>query len=308
MRAVGFFLFASAYWALLPLVARSQIAGGPELYGILLGAIGAGAVGGALALPWVKARLGPDRLVAAGTLGTVVALALFGLARNAMAALAASLIAGVSWIAVLSSLNVSAQVALPEWVRGRGLAMFVSVLYGAMSLGSAVWGKFAAMAGLPVAHYVAAAGAVVAIPLTWRFKLQTGVGVDLAASMHWPAPITTNDIEHDRGPVLVTVEYRIDPGDHAAFLAALERLAHERRRDGAYAWGVFEDTAEEGRYLETFLVESWLEHLRQHERVTNADRVLQDAVHRFHAEGAPKVTHLIAAEPGERDAPQEQRA
>ncbi len=308
MRAVGFLLFASAYWALLPLVARSQIAGGPELYGILLGAIGAGAVGGALALPWVKARLGPDRLVAAGTLGTVVALALFGLARDAMAALAASLIAGVSWIAVLSSLNVSAQVALPEWVRGRGLAMFVSVLYGAMSLGSAVWGKIAAMAGLPVAHYVAAAGAVVAIPLTWRFKLQTGVGVDLTASMHWPAPITTHDVEHDRGPVLVTVEYRIDPGDRAAFLAALERLAHERRRDGAYAWGVFEDTAEEGRYLETFLVESWLEHLRQHERVTNADRVLQDAVHRFHAEGAPKVTHLIAAEPGERDAPQEQRA
>ena len=93
----------------------------------------------------------------------------------------------------------------------------------------------------------------------------------------------------------MTVEYRIDFRNREAFLDVLERLAHERRRDGAYGWGVFEDTAEEGRFLETFLVESWLEHLRQHERVTNADRVLQDAVHRFHREGTPKVTHFISA-------------
>ncbi len=92
--------------------------------------------------------------------------------------------------------------------------------------------------------------------------------------MHWPAPITAQDIEHDRGPVLVTVEYRIRPQDREAFLEAIAKLEHERRRDGAYAWGVFEDTAEEGRIVETFLVESWMEHLRQHERVTNADRVV----------------------------------
>jgi len=297
MRAVGFFLFASAYWALLPLVARSQIAGGPDLYGVLLGAIGAGAVGGAFALPWLKAKLGPDRLVAAGTLGTAVALALFGLAHDAMTALSASVIAGVSWIAVLSSLNVSAQVALPEWVRGRGLAMFVTIFFGAMTLGSAVWGQVAAMVGLPVAHALAAAGALMAIPFTWRWKLQTGAGIDLTPSMHWPAPIITHEVEQDQGPVLVMVEYRIDPQHREPFLAALEKLAHERRRDGAYAWGVFEDAAEEGRMVETFLVDSWLEHLRQHERVTNADRVIQDAVHRFHLEGAPKVTHLIASVP-----------
>src|SRR3954449_6109767 len=99
IRGAGFFLFASAYWALLPLVARRQIAGGPDLYGFLLGAIGAGAVGGALALPWLKAKLGPDRLVAAGSIGTALAMVLFAMARHPATALASSVIAGVSWIA-----------------------------------------------------------------------------------------------------------------------------------------------------------------------------------------------------------------
>jgi MFS family permease len=297
IRGTAFFLFASAYWALLPLVARSQIAGGPDLYGFMLGAIGAAAVGGALALPWLQAKLGPDRLVAAGSIGTALAMVLFGLARDPATGLSASVIAGVSWIAVLSSLNVSAQVALPEWVRARGLAMFVTAFFGAISLGSAIWGQVAGMAGLPAAHFLAAAGALVAIPLTWRWKLQTGAGIDLTPSMHWPAPIVTHEVEQDQGPVLVTVEYQIDPSNREPFLAALENLGRERRRDGAYAWGVFEDTAIEGRMVETFLVESWLEHLRQHERVTKADRVLQDLVYRFHTKGAPKVTHLVAAEP-----------
>jgi MFS family permease len=296
IRGAAFFLFASAYWALLPLVARNQIAGGPDLYGLLLGAIGAGAVGGAFALPWLKAKIGPDRLAAGGSVGTAVAMALFALSRDAPTALSASIVAGVSWIAVLSTLNVSAQVALPEWVRGRGLAMFVTTFFGAISLGSAIWGQIAGMVGLPAAHFIAAAGALVAIPLTWRWKLQTGAGIDLGPSMHWPEPIVAHEFERDRGPVLVTVEYRIDPQDREPFLAALEELGRERRRDGAYAWGVFEDAAVEGRMLETFLVESWLEHLRQHERVTNADRVLQDAVHRFHTDGMPTVTHLIASE------------
>ncbi len=297
IRAVAFFLFASAYWALLPLVARNQIAGGPALYGVLLGAIGAGAVGGAFALPWAKSRLGPDLMVVAATVGTAVSLVLFGLARVPIVALVASILAGASWIAVLASLNVSAQVALPDWVRGRGLAIFVTVFFGSMTLGSGVWGEIADIAGLPLTHFIAAAGALLAIPLTRRWKLQTGAGVDLTPSMHWPVPVVTHEIESDRGPVLVTVEYRLtSEKDRNAFLTALERLAHERRRDGAYAWGVFEDTAENGRFLETFLVESWIEHLRQHERVTHADRVLQEHIHRL-LEHMPAVRHLISVEP-----------
>ncbi len=301
LRAVGFFLFASAYWALLPLVARHQIAGGPKLYGILLGVIGASAIAGAFALPRLKKELGPDRLVATGAIGTAGALLLFGLARNPATAIAASVLAGLSWIAVLSSLNVSAQFALPEWVRGRGLAMYMTVFFGITTLGSAIWGEVASVAGLPAAHFVAAAGALLAIPLTWRWKLQTAQGMDFTPSMSWPAPIVTGHVGNDQGPVMVTVEYRISPKDREAFLTALERLSHERRRDGAYAWGIFEDIADRSRFLETFFVESWLEHLRQHERVTNADRMLQDHIHRL-VQGTPKITHLIAAEPVGEDA------
>jgi len=294
-RAVAFFFFASAYWALLPLVARNQIAGGPELYGILLGAIGAGAVVGAFTLPWMKAILGSDRLVAAGTLGTALSLVLLGVARHSALGLVACVIAGISWIAVISCLNVSIQLSLPDWVRGRGLAMFVTVFFGAMTAGSILWGKLASSLGLPAAHFVAAIGALLGIALTWSWKLQSGAGLDLGPSMHWPAPVLSIDADSDRGPVLVTVEYRIDPEKRDAFLVAIRDLGRQRGRDGAYAWDLFEDAAQGGRFLETFMVASWLEHLRQHQRVTNADRVIQDAIREFGAAEEPKVTHFIAA-------------
>jgi predicted MFS family arabinose efflux permease len=296
-RAVGFFLFASAYWALLPLVAREQIGGGPGLYGVLLGTIGVGAVSGAFLLPWLRPKLGPDWLMVVGAAGQALAMMLYGLAGEPAIALLASFVAGASWIAAMATLTGSAQVALPDWVRGRGLALYTTVFFGCLTLGSAAWGEVAAFVGLPAAHFLAAAGAIAAIPLTWRWKLQTGVGLDLTPSMHWPAPATAQAIGEDRGPVLVTVEYRIRQQDRATFMEAIGKLEHGRRRDGAYAWGVFEDTAEQGRFVETFLVESWMEHLRQHERVTNADRIVQDVLEGLDLTGEPKVTHFVAAEP-----------
>jgi hypothetical protein len=234
--------------------------------------------------------------MAVGALGQAVAMVLYGLAREPVTALVASATAGASWIVALATLSVSAQVALPDCVRARGLALYTTVFFGCLTLGSAAWGEIAAAIGLANAHYLASAGAVAAIVVTWPWKLQTGASVDLSPSMHWPTPLTVQPIEQDRGPVLVTVEYRINPRDREAFLEALAPLEHERRRDGAYVWGVFEDTAEAGRMVETFLVESWLEHLRQHERVTNADRLVQECVYRFNLSGMPKVTHFIAAE------------
>ncbi len=298
-RAVAFFLFASAYWALLPLIARDLLSGGPALYGVLLGCVGAGAVLGALLLPRLKAWLGPDNLVAAATAGTALTLVLFATVPLREAAAAGSLLAGASWIAVLSNLNVSAQVALPEWVRARGLSLFMMVFFGSMTLGSLVWGQVAEALGIPAALLIAAGGAVVAIALTRRWKLQQGAAMDLSPSMHWPDPVVADGVDPDRGPVMVTIEYRIDPGDAVAFTEAAARLSHARRRDGAYAWGLFADMETPGRYLEYFLVDSWLEHLRQHERVTGEDQRLQEAVNGLHRGDAPPVVrHLLSAEDG----------
>ncbi len=295
IRSVGFFLPASAYWALLPLVARSQLHGGPTLYGILLGAIGASAVGGAFLLPRFKAKSGAGRVVAAGEIGTGVSLLLFGLANHAAVAVLACAIAGASWIIVLATLNVSAQTALPDWVRGRGLAIYVAVFFGTMSVGSIFWGFVAQHAGLPIAHFIAAAGAILGLVVTLRWKLYAGPQLDLTPSMHWPEPVLARAVPDDVGPVMVTVEYRVAPAEREAFLAGVTRLAHGRKRDGAYDWGIFEDTAHPGKLLETFLLDSWLEHLRQHQRVTNADRVIEEHLRKLLQE-APRVTHYVAAQ------------
>lgn len=295
IRALAFFLFASAYWALLPLIARQELGGGPELYGVMLGAVGVGAVGGAMFLPMLKKRLGADALVAAGTAGTALVLAVFALIKLPEVATAACLVAGASWITVLSSLNVSAQVALPDWVRARGLSIFITVFFGAMTLGSVVWGQAATVLGIPTTLLIAAAGAVAGALVSWPAKLQQGAELDLSPSSHWPEPIVAGEIEPDRGPVMVTVEYCIDPETAAAFLTAMEDLKAARHRDGAYAWGLFEDAAVPGRYLEYFIEESWLAHLRHHERVTEADRAIQEKILALHVgDGEPIVTHFLA--------------
>ena len=159
MRVLAFFPFASAYLALLPLLARHLMDHGPQLYGVLLGAVGVGAVGGSLALRWLKDELGPDRLVAAGTIGAAFALTLFGLAREPITAICGCLVVGASWTVVMTKLYVSAQVALPDWARGRGLAVFLTFIFGATTVGSAAWGKLSALQGLPTAYFAAAAGA-----------------------------------------------------------------------------------------------------------------------------------------------------
>jgi len=293
-RAVGFFLFASAYWALLPVLSRNQLHGGPTLYGVLLAAIGAGAVAGAFVLPQATRRVGAEGVVNCGGLGTAVALILFGVAHQAWVAVVACLLAGVSWIAVLASLNVSAQVALPEWVRGRGLAVYVTVFFGTVTAGSALWGWIAERSGLPAAHYAAGFGALLAMVLTRRWKLLTGPEADLTPSMHWPEPVLAGGVDQDVGPVLVTVEYQVPAQNRVEFFTGLARLARERRRDGAYDWKVFQDAAHPERVLEIFLVDSWLEHLRQHRRVTNADRVFEERLRHLLRE-APRITHYIAA-------------
>lgn len=298
VRAPAFFLFASAYWALLPVIAKTSLQGDARVYGVLLGCVGVGAVLGAILLPKIRPRLGPDRTVAVGTLGTAGVLAAFALVANVYVAAAASLLAGASWIFVLSSLQISAQTALPNWVRARGLSLFLTVFFGAMALGSVVWGKLAAELGIPVALLTAAGGALLAIPLTWKAKLNQGEALDLAPSMHWPAPVLAFDEAPDRGPVMTMIEYKIAKEDVADFLPLMGKLSEARRRNGAIQWRLMEDAAHPDRFTECFLEASWLTHLRHHERVTSADRVIQENIRALHrGDTSPIVRHYLAPNP-----------
>lgn len=298
LRAGAFFLFGSAYWALLPLVARQVLEGGATLYGLLLASVGAGAVAGALVLPRLTEGRAPGAVVLAGSLVTAAAIAVLALVPVPSAAMAALFLAGGAWIAVLTSLNVSAQTSLPNWVRARGMALYLTVFYGAMTAGSALWGQLGQELGIQTALLVAAGlGAVVALLAAW-VALPQG-GVDLAASGHWGEPVTAGVVTPDRGPVMVEIAYRIRPADRDAFLTVLQDLAARRMRDGAYGWQVFEDAADPGSYHEVFLSPSWLDHLRLHGRVTQDDAAVQARVQAFHQGPPPVARHLIGARPGD---------
>jgi hypothetical protein len=193
-------------------------------------------------------------------------------------ALAASFVAGASSIIALTTFFVSAQVALPDWVRGRGLAIFLTVYFGGLTLGSAVWGEVATLKGVPFALSSAGAGALIGLALTWRWKLQTGGGQDLTPSMRWRAPSFLNRVADDEGPILAIVEYPIDRTDSGALM---HDISLERKRDGAYAWHMFEDPSEAGRMVETFLIHSALELKYLQARVTIADQMIEDKAIQF---------------------------
>lgn len=306
VRAAIFFLSASAFWALLPLLAKQELQGGASLYGVMLGAVGAGAVSGAFVLPALRKRADPNRLVmiACGVLAAVMLLVAH--LKEQVIATIACFVFGAGWITVLSTLNVSAQLALPDWVRARGLSLYLTVFFGAMSAGSALWGQVAALGSISLALLAAAVCLLIAIPVTRGARLHLAEGLDLAPSMHWPAPVVAAAVAGERSPVMTTIEYRV-PAEHVAkFRALMAELGQARRRSGAYAWGLLEDVAAPGCFVEYFLESSWLQHLRHHERVSGADRSVQEAVLSLQVPGtAPVVRHLAgpqaageAAQPG----------
>jgi MFS family permease len=295
-RSLGFFIFASATWSLFPLVVRNELERGAQTYGALLGCIGIGAVSGALYLPRLRSRYSKDLLIAAATVIYACAALLLAHVRDMAAAAVAMLATGAAWITVLSSLQVSAQTALPAWVRARGLAVYMVLFMAGMAAGSALWGHLAGVTSIPTALTLAAMGALVGIALTWRFKLGGQDIVDLAPSMHWPAPVVSEEMNPDRGPVMVTIEYHIEPARQPEFASAMQEMRRLRQRDGAFYWQLFQEASDPTRFTECFMNESWLDHLRQHERVTNSDRELQQRIESFHTgESRPRATHLIAA-------------
>jgi MFS family permease len=287
--------FASALLALLPSVARG-ISGSPAGYGILLGCFGAGAVVGALALQPARARWSQDAVVSGGVaiLGVMTAVAGF---LHAMVALAMTmLVAGAAWIVFISVMTALVQSLAPDWVRARTLSIFMLTFQGGLAAGSALAGAVAARVGLPHALLWAGLGIVATAALGLVVKLPDAA-IDVSPWNHWRMPVIVKDLglELDAGPVLVAIEYRVSRDRSEAFLEAIHEYGRVRRRDGAFRWGVYRDLEDADRYVETFLIRSWAEHLRQHERSTQADRDAEERL-RTYVTGAPNVRHLVAAD------------
>jgi predicted MFS family arabinose efflux permease/quinol monooxygenase YgiN len=293
IRAAGFFVFGSAMWAMLPLIARNTLGLHAAGYGALLGAMGIGAVVGAIVLKRVRAKVSSNLI-------SIVATALFAgvtltlaLVPNPWVGGAVMFVAGLAWIGMMTSLNVAAQMASAGWVKARALAIYLLVFQGSMALGSMIWGTLAARTSIETALVTAAIGQLIALglALVWRLPKQSA---DLAPSNHWAEPVVALPDVDDRGPVLIEIEYRVDPDREAEFVALLRKFSLTRRRDGALRWDVWEDVAEPGRVVEAFIVESWLEHQRQHQRTTGTDKLRQAELHEFHLdERPPVVRHLL---------------
>jgi MFS family permease len=293
VRTALFILPASALWALLPVVARGRLGLGATGFGLLLGALGVGSVAGAVALPRLRRAVPIDRRVVGAT--CVFALATVALATVGSPPLVglAMVAAGMAWLAILASLNVAVQTAVPRWVRARALAVYLLVFQGGLAAGSALWGVVAGRLGERVALLAATASFGLGLLAALRWRLQ-GIGaLDLTPSVR-PEPVTATDPDPDDGPVLVLIRYRIDPARAEEFATAMRAMRRVRRRDGAYRWGVFEDVADPGCFVETYVVRSWAEHLRQHERFTAEDLSVRDRVRLFHiGEDPPAVSHFI---------------
>jgi predicted MFS family arabinose efflux permease len=294
LRAGLFMVFANSIWALLPLVARTRLHLGSGGYGLLLAGVGIGAVAGAATLPRLRGRVSPGMLMTVGTLVfAAVTLALAYVRVSELAALAL-VVGGVAWILVLSTLNSQYQTTLPGWAKARGMSYYLVVFQGGGALGSAVFGVVAQDAGLNQALLAAAAGlALVALAGVW-LPFRAISAHDLLPAGDWPDPRLVGATEPDR-PVLVTVEYRARPGLEQDLLDALHAGRHSRRRTGAVSWRVWRDAADPERVLEQFVVGSWDEHLRQHERVSIRD---QERLSRLDAMTDPSrpatVTHWLA--------------
>ena len=295
VRAGAFTLCASALWALLPTLVRRTLLGGALDYGLLLACVGAGAVVAAFALPRLRRLAAPDVQVTAAFV--LMSAALGGMALVRRPGLLAGILvaAGIAWLVALTALHAVAQAVLAPWVRGRGLAVLLLVTYSGLAGGSLLWGGVAARVGVDAGFALAGLVMLLAAAAISGRGLPAGTAGEPAPRCRWPDGGFADDRAGASGTVLVTVEYRIDPADAAAFAAAMEEVRSFRMRDGAQRWDLFSDPALPGRYLESFLVGSWTEHLRQHARLTDTDRNAEERARRFHVGPQPPIiAHYVA--------------
>ena len=295
VRIFFFFLHSSALLALLPLIARELHGAGPGTYTLMLACIGGGAVVAALYFPRWRERFNRDQFVVIGTFAHAAMSVVVVFAPNAWVALPAIVVLGMAWISTANSLTLAAQVALPNWVRARGMAIYQMALMGGAAAGSFLWGQVAGITSVRIAVCAAAVVGPVLWLLTRKLTVEGGADPDFSPARPANLPATAIEVGADEGPVMVTVEYQIDPAQSEAFAAVMQKTRRARLRQGALSWGLFRDTAAPGRYIEYFVDESWVEHLRRLERFTAADAGLREQRLAFHrGESPPQVRRFVA--------------
>ncbi len=295
LRGATFFLFSIASIALLPIVAMQLPGGNAGTYTLLLATMGSGAVLSAVLLPRLRQHLGRNETVNYGTLLHAAATLLLALAPNVWVAIPALLLAGMAWLATANSISVSIQLVLPNWVRARGMSMYQMSMMGGTALGAALWGQLATLTDTRTSLIVAAMGAVLALALVGRVKVDKSSAHDLTPAPFWGEPELAMPVAPGRGPVMTHIEYRIDSARADDFMDLMQQSRRTKLRNGALSWEVFQDAADPGRFIEYFIDGSWVEHLRQHERVTAHDQRLWEQKLGFHqGDSAPKVSHYIA--------------
>ncbi len=297
VRTAAFVVGASAMWAMLPLFARWQLGLGAAGFGFLLAWFGTGAVVGGAMLTRLQRSVSLDAIVHGSAILYGVTTAGLALTHNPWVAYALLAMAGAAWVWAFSLLNVAAQLAVPQWVQGRALGCYQLVLQGGLAAGSVVWGVVGERYGVAPA-LVCGSVAMLAELAAYRYRLAdpASAQTDPAPGI-WPEPSTAFPINADAGPAMITVEYRVNPGRAEEFVSAMRELRTIRMRDGAVSWGLFVDTVEPDRFVEYFVTETWIEHLRQHERVLASDVLLDNRVKSFNLGPAPPaVTHLVSAD------------
>ncbi|WP_406046080.1 MFS transporter [Micromonospora sp. NBC_00898] len=297
-RALVFVIPASALWALLPLVAARRLGLDSSGYGLLLAALGVGAIGGGVLLPRIRTWMSPNQfLLLAGALygGTLIVVASV---RIVPVVLLALLPAGVAWVTVLANVNAEIQLFLPGWVRARGLAVYQIVQGGGQAVGAFAWGVVADTAGLVAAFLVAAALMLVGAVTSQIWPLPDLRGVNKDPTTYRPPLELALEPDPRVGPVLVVVTYTVRPEREAAFLAAMDHVRGSRQRTGAMRWGLFREGEAPAQFAEVYLVPSWDEHLRQHGgRLTGVDQEAEERAKAL-ADGQPEVRHLLPAAAG----------
>jgi MFS family permease len=296
VRSALFLVPASALWALLPLIASQRLGLGANGYGLLLAALGVGAIAGAFMLPHLRATLSSNVMLLAASLVYAAALAVLVLVPNAVVILLVLVPTGMAWIAVLSSMNAAMQLFLPAWVRARGLSVYQMVLFGAQAGGAVLWGVIAGPAGLEVTFLFAAVVMLAGIATIRLWPLRDTSGIDRSLAVYWPEPHLVLDPDPQDGPVLVTSTYTIAPEHEQPFLHAMSWVRRSRLRTGATMWGLYRDGETAHRFVEFFVVTSWEEHLRQHsDRLTGADRQFEEQADAL-SDPPPQTAHLLAAD------------